>query len=176
MKIAPLVFTTGLRLLTQNFYNRWGDVVNEFSSNGGGNGDFEQYTVFAFDWFQAKYGLSSTFLYTGLLALHSGLQGFPEAGQILVAVGVILLGLAVATAFLVDRWFNKENYRPEPYYRFFYREGGNFNDPTSDNQLEIVSNEFFSKYVSPSNVTLVSELFLLFAAFLIVFEVSLPFV
>lgn len=175
MKIAPLVFTTGLRLLTQNFYNRWGDVVGEFSSNGGANGDFEQYTVFAFDWFQAKYGLASTFLYTGLLALHSGLQSYPDGGQLLIGVSVFLLGSGVATAFLVDRWFNKENYRPEPYYRFFYREGGNFNDPTGETNLEIVSDEFFSKYVSPANVTLVSELFLLAAAVWIVFEITLPF-
>jgi len=169
LKIAPLVFTTGLRLLTQNFYNRWGDVVGEFSSNGGSNGDFEQYTVFAFDWFQAKYGLASTFLYTGLLALHSGLQSYPEGGQLLIAVSAIFLGMAVGSAFLVDLWFNKKNYTPEPYYRFFYREGGNFNDPASERNVEIVSDEFFSKHVSPANVTLVSELFLLAAAVWIVF-------
>ena len=168
------MFTTGLRLLTQSFYNRWGDVVSEFSSNGGANGDFEQYTVFAFDWFQAKYGLASTFLYTGLLALHSGLQSYPEGGELLIAAGVVLLGSAVATAFLVDRWFNKENYRPEPYYRFFYRKGGNFNDPTNEKNLEIVSDQFLSKHLSPPNVTLVSELFLLVFAAWIVFEFSLP--
>lgn len=143
--------------------------MREFSSKGGANGDFEQYTIFAFDWFQAKYGLASTFLYTGLLALHSGLQSFPEGGELLIASGVLFLGLAVAVAFLVDRWFNKENYRPEPYYRFFYREGGNFNDPTSEKNLEIVSDEFFSKHLSPSNVTFFSELFLLISAVLLVF-------
>lgn len=170
MKITPLVFTTGLRLLTQDFYSRWADIVGEFSSNGGRNGEFEQYTVFAFDWFQAKYGLASTFLYTGLLALNTGLQSYPAGGgQRLVIIGILLLGSAVATAFLIDRWFNKENYRPEPYYRFFYRDGGNFNDPTSERQLEIVSDEFFSEYVSPPIVTLFSELFLLIAAVWIVF-------
>lgn len=175
MKIAPLLFTTGLRLLKQNFYNRWADVVGEFSSDGGSNGDFEQYTVFAFDWFQAKYGLASTFLYTGLLALHSGLQSYPGGGRLLIGVSVVFLGGAVATAFLVDRWFNKENFRPEPYYRFFYREGGNFNEPTSERNLEIVSGQFQSKYISPSIVTLVSELFLLVSAVWIVFEIPTPF-
>lgn len=169
MKIAPLVFTTGLRILTQSFYTRWASVVEEFGSDGGSNGDFEQYTVFAFDWFQAKYGLASTFLYTGVLAIYSGLQKFPDAGQLLIVLGVIFTGFAVAPAFLVDRWFNRDNYRPEPYYRFFYREGGNFNDPTPQENLEILRGEFLSPYLSPSNVTLVSELFLLVAASIIVF-------
>jgi hypothetical protein len=173
LKIAPLVFTTGLRLLSQNFYNRWGDVVNEFSDNAS-NGSFEQYTVFAFDWFQAKYGLASTFLYTGLLAIYTSQQSPQGREQLLIVFGIAAFGFAVASAFLIDRWFNKENYRPEPYYRYFYRKGGNFNEPSSKKNLKIVEDQFFSKHLSPSNVTLASELFLLLAAIWIVFELPVP--
>lgn len=92
----------------------------------------------------------------------------------LVVFGIAAFGFAVASAFLIDRWFNKENYRPEPYYRYFYRKGGNFNEPSSKKNLKIVEDQFFSKHFSPSNVTLASELFLLLAAIWIVFELPVP--
>ncbi len=171
LKLAPLMFTTVLRILSQSFYNHWGNIINAYSTSSALRGEFEQYTVFAFDWFQCKYVLSSSLLYTGLLSIYtSQIESTSQAkSELLILLGVILLGLSVFAVFLIDKWFNKKNFRPESYYRFYYRDGGYFNDPASEEVLEAVEDEFLSRHWSPPQVTLVSEVLLVLIAVWIIF-------
>lgn len=171
LKVAPLLFTAGLRIVKESFYNIWSDVVKDYSSSSTPREDYEQYTVFAFDFFQAKYGIAATFIYTGLLAIYtSQLANTPQGRRdLLFITGIVLIVSALFVFILVNRWFERENYRPEPYCRFFYKDGLEFNDPTGDRIYSSIENNYFSYYLSPSKLALSSEILLILLSLWIIF-------
>jgi len=73
LQLSPLLFTISLRILTKQFHNWWISVVDDkadqFDRDRAGN--FEMYTLFAFDRFQVTFSLAGSLLYTGLFVLYT---------------------------------------------------------------------------------------------------------
>ena len=108
-------------------------------------------------------------MYAGLLSVYTYTLPTSSAQNFLLVTGVILLVVSLFTAFYTDKIFQRRNYQPEIYYRYFYRDGGNFVDPTEKRILERIEGEFLHRYLSPRKITFVFEVLLLVFAVWIAF-------
>lgn len=163
LQLSPLIFTVSLRVLTKQFHSWWHSIVKSEADRDDKQraGNFEMYTLFAYDRFQATFALGGSFLYTGLFVLYTASRPTIQYSTLLVLIGGLLLVLGVIIPWQVDGWFKKPTVNPTTYCRFFYRDSLYFASSSSESVQETVEETYRHPWLSPGKLVLLAEVVLL---------------
>ena len=163
LQLSPLLFTVSLRVFTKQFHNWWISVVdnNDDQADRDRAGNFEMYTLFAFDRFQATFALGGSFLYTGLFVLYTASRPSIRYSDALLLIGGVLLAAGIIVPWKVDGWFKNPDINPTNYCRFFYSDSLHFPSSPSEEVQETIDETYRHPWLAPGKLVLLAEVILL---------------
>lgn len=147
-----------------------GDVVDQYADDDEPSGNFEQYTVFAYDQFYARTVFGVTVPYVALLAIYTAYHDqIPEdTSNWLIRIGIALLLGSILTLGLVYITYEKDNYQPETYFWAFHTKG-RFVDKADDDVQKTAKGQYRFNRLSVPRFVLIVEIGCLLTAVCLVF-------
>lgn len=123
LKIAPLVFALLVEIFPIHFGQKLRNVVERYPGAGPVDENYINYAVYAYDWFESKYLLILSLIYTSLLFLSTFVESVQaDAPQYwLLAPMVFFFFSSCLVGYLIDRWYTiTETRHPDHYYLHYY--------------------------------------------------------
>jgi len=123
LKISPLVFAFFLEIFPIHFGQKLRNVVERYSGAGTVDENYINYSVYAYDWFESKYLLILSLIYTSLLFLSTFVESVQAQGPRYWLLGPMLFFFfsSCLMGYLIDRWYNiTGNRHPDHYYLHYY--------------------------------------------------------